>query len=174
MNIFWLSSDLEECARFHCNKHVVKQILEYTQLLCTAINETGGTSPYKTTHKNHPCAVWVRERLSNFRCLSFLAEHLCQEYTIRYGKVHKCESIINGFRFVVPNIPPVGHTLPPLCMPDEFKVPIEGDTLMERMNGVVQSYRNYYLGAKSRMLQYKNRDIPTWVTRNQQQQEPLL
>jgi hypothetical protein len=36
MNIFYLSHDPEEAARFHCDKHVVKMILETAQMLSTA------------------------------------------------------------------------------------------------------------------------------------------
>lgn len=36
MNIFFLSAKLDECAKYHCDKHVVKMILEYAQLLSTA------------------------------------------------------------------------------------------------------------------------------------------
>ena len=62
MNIFWLSTDVEEGARFHCDKHVVKMILEYAQLMSTAHVELDGSQvAYKPTHKNRPCAVWVRQ-----------------------------------------------------------------------------------------------------------------
>ena len=36
MNIFYLDHDVQKCAEMHCDKHVVKMILEYAQLLCTA------------------------------------------------------------------------------------------------------------------------------------------
>lgn len=36
MNIFWLSQKESECAKWHCDKHVVKMILESCQLLSTA------------------------------------------------------------------------------------------------------------------------------------------
>lgn len=36
MNIFYLDHDILTCARYHCNKHVVKMIVEYAQLLSTA------------------------------------------------------------------------------------------------------------------------------------------
>ena len=36
MNIFYLSSNPGECARQHCDKHVVKMIVEYAQLMSTA------------------------------------------------------------------------------------------------------------------------------------------
>ena len=36
MNIFVLDNDPKKCAEAHCNKHVVKMILEHAQLMCTA------------------------------------------------------------------------------------------------------------------------------------------
>lgn len=36
MNIFYLSTNTDECARYHCDKHVVKMILETAQMLSTA------------------------------------------------------------------------------------------------------------------------------------------
>ena len=68
--------------------------LETAQMLCTAINELGGTTPYKSTHVNHPCNVWIRKRQANWEWLFKHGLALCAEYTKRYGKVHKCEQII--------------------------------------------------------------------------------
>lgn len=36
MNIFFLDLDPKTCAQYHCDKHVVKMIVEYGQLLSTA------------------------------------------------------------------------------------------------------------------------------------------
>ena len=36
MNIFFLDPDPDTCAQLHCDKHNVKMILEYAQLLSTA------------------------------------------------------------------------------------------------------------------------------------------
>jgi hypothetical protein len=36
MNIFYLHENTTECAKQHLDKHVVKMILEYAQLLSTA------------------------------------------------------------------------------------------------------------------------------------------
>lgn len=60
MNIFYLDKDPKLCAQYHCDKHVVKMILESAQLLCTAVNEAAGkeVAPYKSTHVNHPCSIW--------------------------------------------------------------------------------------------------------------------
>ena len=57
MNIFYLHDDPIYCAQMHCDKHVVKMILEYAQLLSTAHHEIDGTPSidcYKPTHKTIP------------------------------------------------------------------------------------------------------------------------
>jgi hypothetical protein len=36
-------------------------------------------------------------------------------------------------------------------MPDEYKV-----------SNVIESYRNYYIGAKKDFAKWKNRDVPEW------------
>jgi hypothetical protein len=46
---------------------------------------------YRTTHINHPSAVWVRQSDKNYIWLLQLLDALCKEYTYRYGKVHKVE-----------------------------------------------------------------------------------
>ena len=114
MNIFYLSHDVTECAKQHVDKHAVKMILEYAQLLSTAHRFLDGTqhigrSPsgrkqtryvlpderehllYSATHINHPSGIWVRKSADNYMWLSDLLRALCHEYTYRYGKVHKCE-----------------------------------------------------------------------------------
>ena len=66
MNIFYLDKDIFKCAEYHCDKHVVKMCTEYAQLLGNINIYPGNTyAPYKLTHKNHPCAVWVRTNIMN-------------------------------------------------------------------------------------------------------------
>lgn len=77
------------------NKRMVKMLLESVQLLCTAINEHGGITPYRTTHKNHPSAIWARETRLNFEWLFRHATQLSKNYTKVYGKIHKCETILD-------------------------------------------------------------------------------
>lgn len=61
MNIFYTHHLPSECARDHCDKHVVKMIIEYAQLLSTAHHVLDGDSArdgiYRLTHKNHPSAT---------------------------------------------------------------------------------------------------------------------
>ena len=45
MNIFILDRDPKVCAQYHCDKHVVKMILETAQMICTVLNEVGHETP---------------------------------------------------------------------------------------------------------------------------------
>jgi hypothetical protein len=96
MNIFVVDTDPQVAARSLCDKHVIKMILESSQLLCTAFHELGVDfiSPayfLKATHRNHPCAIWTRETAGNYLWLARHNLALCGEYTFRYGKIHKCQ-----------------------------------------------------------------------------------
>ena len=154
MNIFFLDRDPEKCAQMHLDKHVVKMILESTQILCSVHHsiESEYKPMYKLTHKNHPCCIWARESLSNYIWLCKLAIELCKEYTYRYGKVHKCEEYIVELMDNLPKIEDKGFTNPARAMPDGYK---EDD--------VVISYRNYYFYDKKRIHSWKKRGSPEWL-----------
>lgn len=156
MNIFFLDFDTKKCAEYHCDKHVVKMILETAQLLCGAHWVSGSEAPYRLSHKNHPCSIWVRESLSNYLYLCDLGLELCKEYTYRYGKRHKSQDIIEWCIVNKLNIIDKGFTSPPKAMPDEYKV-----------ESVIDSYRNYYIGAKKDFVSWKNRPIPEWFHTNE-------
>ena len=156
MNIFFLDWDVEKNAQYHCDKHVVKMILETAQLLCGVHHMTDQVNeqvPYKLSHKNHPCAIWARESLTNYLYLGELGLELSREYTHRYGKKHKSQEIIEWCLMNKPHIQDIGFTTPPKAMPEEYKT-----------EDVIESYRKYYLGAKKTFLSWKERQIPEWVT----------
>jgi hypothetical protein len=142
MNIFVLDKDPEMCAFYHNDKHVVKMILESTQLLSNCLPED--KAPYKRTHLKHPCTLWLQENILHQSWLWELAIWLCHEYTERYeGRKHKCQGVL----WEMHDIPLWDGTMPDhfaLAMPDEYKVDCP-----------VQSYRNYYLGDKAYMCTWK-------------------
>lgn len=155
VNIFFLDWDVDKNAQYHCDKHVVKMILETAQLLCGVHHMTAPDNshvPYKLSHKNHPCAIWARESLSNYLYLAELGLALSEEYTFRYEKKHKSQQIIEWCLSNQPQIEDKGFTTPPKAMPEEYKV-----------DDVISSYRNYYLGAKKSFLSWKKRELPEWV-----------
>ena len=79
------------------NKRLVKMILESAQLLSAAIylnsDETVYPDIYKPTHLKHPCTIWASENRSNWLWLYDHFMALCAEYTFRYGKEHKSQSL---------------------------------------------------------------------------------
>jgi hypothetical protein len=72
-------------------------IIETAQLLSTAMRERGytGDDIYKTTHVNHPCAIWTRETEANYRWLLLYMSDLVEERQFRTGKGHKSYDIFN-------------------------------------------------------------------------------
>lgn len=153
MNIFYLDADPAACARSHADRHVVKMAVETTQILCSAYYFTGESlrSPYKLTHANHPCCVWARASLSNWLWLKSLGLELCREYTYRYGRVHRCEAILNSL--VPPALEDIGFTPPKSVMDEEF---IVGDDPIE-------NYRSYYRHGKRHLLCWRRRGTPDWL-----------
>lgn len=122
MNVFYLDQCPAKAAQMQCDKHVVKMILETGQLLSTAHHVAGTGGCYKVTHKNHPSAVWARESTGNYRWLYAHLEALSDEYTKRYGKVHKTwREHSEALRSCPEGIPLGAQTAPPQCMPDECK-----------------------------------------------------
>ena len=162
MNIFYLDDSSELAAKYHCDKHVVKMILETTQLLCTAhriIDDNNNDILYKKTHQNHPSAVWVRESKGNYEFAYELFIELCKEYTFRYGKTHKTqEKLQEILRSFPTKIPDIGMTKIPLCMPEEYKT-----------SDPIESYRSYYTSKQNAFkMVWTKREKPNWFISKEQ------
>jgi hypothetical protein len=154
MNIFVLDENPQIAAQMHNDKHVVKMILETAQLLCGVhwVTDSQYSIPYKLSHKNHPCSIWVRECIENYIWLCDLGLSLCEEYTHRYGKRHKSQDIIEWALVNKPELKENGDITPfALAMPDECK-----------KTSAVDSYRLYYITHKSNISSWKNRNKPYW------------
>ena len=193
MNIFYTDRNPKKCAMDHIDKHVIKQILEYSQLLSTAHRILDGVETieqkyvdgslparwrnvkrwklpdnrdnllYSATHVNHPSAVWVRQSVGNFTWLSFLLDCLCKEYTYRYGKVHKCERDGLVNYFI--------QTVPDNIPLGGFTEPTPAmpeDCIIPFDS--ISSYRNYYNLNKTNLASWSGkvnpRNQPSWFTPN--------
>jgi hypothetical protein len=95
MNIFYSDQCPVKCATNLDSKRVVKMVLETCQILMTSLNYYGVSTPYKATHKNHPCCIWARESSENFEWLMKHFIALLSEYKYRYGKTHACFQYVN-------------------------------------------------------------------------------
>lgn len=153
MNIFVLDSDPRIAAKQHCDKHVVKMLLETVQLLSTARVTHGATAPYKATHKKHPCTIWVSASKTNYTWLVELGLALSDEYKKRFGKSHLSGRRLLEILDPPPNMPELGLTPFAQAMPEQYK----------QIGDAVAAYRAYYLGEKVRFAKWaRGSGVPFW------------
>ena len=166
MNIFFLHDHPTTCAAWHCDKHVVKMVLESAQLLCTAHHELDGDRVqfkdlYKSAYKNHPCAVWARSGSGNYIWLHKLLDELCFQYTLRYKKVHKVEmsGLLSKLSALPKNIEHSKFYEPPQCMPEQYKVVSPSSRAIPPTQ---EAYIDYYLGEKRSFAKWQFTKTPAW------------
>ena len=159
------------------NSHVVKMILESCQILSTAHRYLDGKERtektqagrnvkrwtldsnlenvlYSATHVNHPSCVWVRQSTENYNWLSLHLLSLIQEYTYRYQKEHKSNTVAIALHSNFPKNLKIGDQTPIICaMPDEYKISIDP----------IENYREYYRKGKIHLHKWINREPPDWL-----------
>lgn len=153
MNIFVLHQDPIIAAKHHCDKHVVKMILETAQIMSAVAHKQGYNAPYRLTHKNHPCTLWAGINASNFAWLAQLGFALGDEYKQRYGKIHKSIAVIQWCIDNVKNLQQGSMTPFAQAMPEQYK-----------RKDAVQAYRLYYKGEKAYMATWKTQAPEWWKT----------
>ena len=183
MNIFILNENPKKAAEYHCDKHVVKMIVESAQLLSTShwlmllkkynknlsdfkrikdakafLEKTCLPSekpPYKMTHVNHPCTKWACESIENYKWLFKLTYYLCFEYNKRYNKIHKTSYHLKWLLNNTPyKIPNINKTSFSICMKDEYKI----------SSDPVTCYKEYYIKDKYRFAKWKLGNTPKWYS----------
>lgn len=154
----------------------MKMILETAQLLSTAHRILDGTEYvgssksgrkakrwllpdirehflYSATHINHPSAVWARYSNNNYNWLYCHFMALLEEYTYRYGKIHKCQAMCEYLKNPPRNIAVGYKTQVTPAMPEQYKVGEDS----------VASYRKYYREAKKDLHKWTKRPTPEWI-----------
>ena len=178
MNIFYLHKDPKTCAEMHLDKHCVKMLIEYAQLMSTAHRVIDGIQyvgksktgrkvtryklensneeaiVYKACHINHPSSVWVRDNAYNYAWLYQMWYFLHEEFKLRYGKSHKSYVVLKDLLRNPPkNIPlTIPFHQPTQAMPDDVK---DKDS--------ITAYRNYYIKYKKDFATWKT-SIPEWYS----------
>lgn len=170
----------EQSAKAHIDRHVTKMCLEAAQLLYTAIrlllSDDDATlsdllkdAPWHTNSKtkelmrgmraisnpNHPMAKWTRASRANFVATAHMCKFICEEYTKRYKRCHSVKEdadwALQRLDLSRVPFPSISLTVPPACVPDEYKCMDETMTEAERL---VQSYRNTYRTEKCKIANY--------------------
>jgi hypothetical protein len=162
MNIFVVDLNPIQAARDLADKHVVKMVVEGCQMLSTVHRLSTShifyapVELYKQSFVNHPCTIWTRQTTSNYMWLAQHTHELSNEYTRRYGRIHKAHDMTRWFITFKPSISqvPIGHLTPfAQAMPDKYK-----------NSDAVQAYRDYYIHEKSRFAKWKFTEPPEWYT----------
>jgi hypothetical protein len=177
MNIFVLDLDPALCAQYHCDKHLIKMIVEHCQILGSIAytargitrkkditpefilkhfqgfprSRDGQPHPYGIGFKNHPCTQWAGHSFDNYVWLCKLTLEMCKEYTRRYKKKHVGEAIANWYYANPPELPLKGMTPFAQAMPDVCKNP-----------NPVTAYRDYYKQYKARFAKWAHSPTPKW------------
>lgn len=187
MNLFFLDVDPEKSVQFHCDKHVVKMILELTQMLYTAHHLNGTTDQsylvsfgYRPiSNPKHPTSVWVRLTRENYNYTCKIGLLLAKEYTYRYNGVHSCEPHLIWLGNNIPIWFPIQTSSPELYYIGSKKpvtlsytsgfqelgltpIPLSMPDQYKLDNDIIKSYRSYYLSDKKRFARWTNRPVPHW------------
>lgn len=171
MNIFVVDRNPVIAARNLCDKHVVKMVLESTQMLSTVARKQRPNTAaklYKPTHANHPCTRWVGDSPANARWLISHTEEMFSEYSLRYGgKIHASYEVFENAKRIISLGGSIIHPSHwALAMPDQYKDP-SGDP--------VKSYRAFYWADKAAFASWRQspRGEPGWwQTMNKGQAQP--
>ncbi len=157
MNIFVLDENPKKAAEYHSDRHVVKMLVEYAQILSTAAHMSDFHEPermYKPVMSiNRKVHEWAAETYENYVWLLDLAEALHQEYQFRYGGVHSSYSdVIEKIDKTEIRIPQSRRTEFGIFMPDIYK----------KDDDPVRSYRNFYIHGKGWDMAWTKRGMPDW------------
>jgi len=159
MNIFAISGDEAtgeidwiQSARDLDNLRVVKMILESCQILSTVLNEQNIQAPYRSFNPKHPSCIWAAESSENFENLVLHCSAMLEEYTERFGKIHKCQAVLETILEIYDpmKFPQRKATPLRLAMPEYFK-----------SENPVKSYRDYY--SQKNNMRYPKEKIPSWL-----------
>lgn len=158
MNIFVLDENPVRAAADHCDKHVVKMIVESAQLLSFVHHRYGTATSrmykYSKGHVNHPCTVWAAETKGNYLWLLELAWALSAEYTDRYHRIHKSTKVLRHLKHPPKACPDKKRTPFVLCMPEEL-----------HEENAVEAYRDFYVTKKFTHNNYSHGPTPLWLLR---------
>ncbi|AGB16742.1 hypothetical protein Halru_2154 [Halovivax ruber XH-70] len=159
MNVFWLDESPELAARYHCDQHVNKMLLEAAQVLCTAARQNGYERDflYRATHTDHPVTRWATESRANWLELRDHAEALNAEFKARYDHEddHASWAVIDRIDPDAIDFPRSAPTPKPQAMPADYRDP----------DDPVAAYRAYYAGEKAEWAEWAHTDEPPWLDR---------
>lgn len=171
MNRFILAEGLRDSARYMCDQHIRKMIVEEAQMLSTVVRaaypEIVDAFPelYASCYEHHPCTVWAGLNQGNWRVAYGLWLSMSSEYLERFGGLHgtyrklaaplACVEQTTGFS----RLPRVGRTPHPQCFGDHTH-------LKTNETWPVRAYRMYYVVKEAtfkRPMTWTRTPRPAWL-----------
>jgi hypothetical protein len=118
VNFFYLDKDPVKCAKYYCNKHILKIPIEIAQILSKIHHELETGIEYCKIYKNSLVVkntlgpyCWIKQSYDNYIWTSKLGLALINEYKLRYNKdTHKSEPILQYLADNPPKLPKIGIT----------------------------------------------------------------
>ena len=167
MNIFVLDPDPKIAASYHCDQHLHKMILKSAQMACAVLKhrEPNWIAPYKETHANHPCTLWLKKSDNNLAWMFQLA------YTLNHIRMktknvdeHASIEILRFCEaFLLPNKFPQSHKDPEaFIFAGPPSIEIRNLTVPQKYQMCYRQKHKAWLDTRAPMS-YKNRPIPPFM-----------
>ena len=184
MNLFYLDEDLDKCAEYHVDKHIVKMPLEAAQLMCTTVwvDHVLGFVP-RALNKEESKILY--EHKAKLKDLPLEERPLCQYLPMMYN--HPCtiwtRSSLDNFEWVHcyanalndeyhyrygkqhKSVVEVINKLPELKNTPRLGQTAFGMAMPDELKDaedVIGSYRLYYHTDKATFAKWSHRDKPYW------------
>lgn len=160
VNLFYLDNDPKKCAKYYCDKHVIKIIVEILQIL-SQIHHNIGTKkpPYKKCKAIHESLApyrWASHSIGNYKYCINLAKALIEEYKFRFKKnSHKSEKALIWLENNIPkNIKNKNKT--------KYLLTNNVNIYSLYFKDIITASRYMYVDFKCSKDKWTNRDIPEW------------
>jgi hypothetical protein len=150
----------------HCDQHVRKMVLEYTQMEITArvlLGELPDTTAYHTPRmRNHPCSVFVRSCARGFSYVTSLRDALLDEFEFRFRDPGLFGAQPHGTAVFLATLPPapLATLFPHRRRAKPF--PLAVGTSPRYEGDPVRTYREFYHHDKARFATWTRREPPDW------------
>lgn len=162
VNFFYLDNNPKNCAKYYCDKHIVKIPIEIAQILSKIHHELKSGIDFNTIYQNSLVVkntlgpyLWAIESLDNYIWTCKLGLELINEYKFRFNKdTHKTETIIKALLNNPPKLPKIGKT--------KFIGTNKFDMFQFISNDPIICARYNYCEMKCSNDKWTNRDKPDW------------
>ena len=169
MNLFVLDQDPKIAARYNCDKHISKLILEIAQMGANCFTQeqlqhappTQKGTPRKHSYYNHPVSIWMRKSKANF------------EWALEHAFELENERMYRGYtspHFSISFLQWCATNIVESCVGDAgltpFAIAIAPDKNCRKISGfesldTVEKYRLYYKHDKP-FAKWTRREKPEW------------